>query len=438
MNNFFENHFEEINLITNRSKKESRSTFTRLQKASIYKLESFNEKIFNENIYNLEGINVHQVTEDGKVLLGSSDRIYLPDIATRLYQELDDILKSYKSHKVHSKHSTPISTSENSSNVENIDLYDWDNEYFKELLTKLYESVELNVREKMNIIFELDGYHSLWNIFNPEHKSKEFDEFLLCLNYTVESKDTGETILNKCQKIQVNDIRSKRINFENAVEEINFASNTFLLSLSSKQQDKIKADAVILDHGLTSKVLAKLLSVDPDHSIFSESNEKNSYECIKEDYDKFGNQCDDENKLEEENKILRQSFFYESPKYTFRNFELNKKENLIKSTNIQSLLQQILNDYKLQKIIFIGGTKDIYFSEDCHDDIIIEPSIKVYFDGKDLRYLDLDFVEILNPNEINLIGGNSYHLHKRNDSSLFLGMNGFSYSLLPLKNINLI
>lgn len=439
MDNFFENHIEEINSVIKKSKKESKISIIRLQKASVYKLESYNGKILNEDIYHLEGLNLHQITEDGKILIASSDRTHLNDIVARLYQEIDDILKSYKSHKVHSSYTPPTLSEKNSSKIKNIDIYDWNNIFLKNTINNLYEAIDKIAREKLNITFRLDGYYALWSIFNQDEKANKFDEYFLYLNFTAESKGSGERILSKNYKINVSEIKNRKVGIEQLVDDINDTLHSYIKSLSLKQTRKFDANVIVLDDSLTTKILTKLLLLDPNDPIFSQLTDENSIECIEEDYDKFGNQCLERIKIKDGNRILRQCFFYENPRYSFRNIFLNKKDsNDIQAKNIDLFLQEICDKLNIQKVIFLKGSKDTHIYDDHFDDIIIEPSIKFYFDGKSLKTLDFDYIEIIRPYEINFAAGGSPHIYKLGDSNMLIGASGFNHSLFSTHNIKFI
>lgn len=438
MNNFFENHFEEINLITNRSKKESRISYTRLQKASIYKLQSINSEVVHENIYNLEGINVHQVTDDGKVLFGSSDRVYLPDVATRLYQGLDNILNSYKTHKVHSHIFKPKLDNDNYSNIENIDLSDWETEYFKEVLRNLFEDLSEESKSKFDIYFNLEGVHSLWQIFNPENKSKEFDEFLLTLNYKVEVKETSEIVLNKSKKIKVNDIRSKKMNFDEVVGEIDFAVKTYLNQNKKLEKSKTKPELIVLDSDLTSKVFLKLFNLNPKHKIFNKLGIKEvaEYNCVQESYDKFGNLCEEVAELnEKQNMPLRQTIFNSRPCFNYRNFGFANVQELFDEElkkDLNSVIDRISKKFKSKKILMMLGSKESEVCNEYCSDVIIQPALQVYFDSGKLNGTDIDFVSISDFDEMNLLAGADYCLNKLLTNNLYVGMSGFSYSVIPV------
>jgi hypothetical protein len=376
MNNFFENHFNEIKLITNRSKKESRKTISRLQKASEYSLELFNNKIIHNQIKIIEGINIDQITYDGKVLYASSDRIYLPDVATRLYQNLDSILKSYKSHKIHKNDHDFEHPNEDESDIQFSDLADWENDFIKEQFFDFFNSLSDNVKEIFNIKFEIEGQFSIWNIFSPENTVIEFDEFYLHYKFTLFEKETSKKIYSNVYKVPNNEIRIKNIDFSKAREEINNLGNFY----KNKVGKIYSVENIYLDNSVIKNLIIKNKLRNTTNSL------SDAYDSllVNEIYDRYGNKNTDS---VEDGFIPRQNKIHGNVYHIPRNIIFNGKNSTNELSSFD-FIQELVN--KKEKFLYIFT--DEFLNE--HNLNLINPTIAIYHDGKEISLAELDFLEI--------------------------------------------
>jgi hypothetical protein len=436
MNNFFENHIEEINSITSRSKQESKTTYARLQKGIVYKIRTQNSKIVEEDIFNLEGINVHQFSKDGKVLFGSSDRIYLPDVAIRIYQSLDGLLNSYDTHKVHTTDFKPDRLdNESFSNIEHLELAELDTEYLKNKLENLYSSLPNQLKLETDISLAIEGIYSVWQIHSSENNLKEFDEMILTINYKVESKENNQILINKRKKINLNDLKQKDLDLEDVQREIEFTFDNYKKKLKIISTEKVQPELIVIDDHIISDLLFKLSKSDPEHNLFKhfEIEDVEDIENIEERHDKFGNKFSQE----KNQKTLRQSHYSKPAHFINKTFKLNKKAKVSTTqiSTIEDIIDILSKKFKSKKILFAFGDKNNIANTDYSNSIILNPAIKFYFDGKGFYQVDADLIEVEDIKAIEFIEDNENHLVKElMPYNLQLGMNGFAYAVIPTKN----
>ena len=432
MNNFFENHIKEINSINNKSKKERKTTFSRLQKASVYKLAVINGEIDTEFIKSLEGINLHQITEDGKLLFASSDRVYLPDVATRLYQVLENICKSYKSHRVHNNDFSPESSDQDVENINYIDISNWDNQYFKEVIQEIFNSINSNINKDFNIYIEVEGLCSLWHIINPKGNSIQFDEINIFLNYQIECKNTGNIILNKTISLRPIDIRNKKISIDKIVSNINSLHQIDLIS--GKNIKDLKPQIIIFDNDLTAEILIKSYQVDlhkekKKNIKFKDTLNEN---CISESFDKFG-VCR-ENKKSNKNYFLRQNYFHKIPSLINRNLKFYHcmRKPFEENDSREEIIKKIASEQNANSVLYLSGSKEInnYLENTVSSNSVISPIEIIFFDGKNFESLEIDYFEIPNIDQLKLLKGNSHSIVELPLYKMKIGLSGFSHSIL--------
>lgn len=430
MNNFFENHLEEIQLITSRSKKESRKSFSRLQKKQKFNLTTINGEVTQNEIHILEGINVHQYTDDGKVTLASSDRIYLPDVATRLYQSLDNILKAYKPHKVHIGNETPEHDTENISIIDYIDLSEWDNELFLETLNNLYSSLSQEIKDKYDIEFDLDGNYSIWDIFTPNSQTVEFDEFLLILNYRLSEKGSTKHILDSRISIPAGQVRNKNIKLDKIVSEITIFAK---LNDSKDINNFQNTDLVIFAPSLTSSLF--LVSIDQGINLSIPQNEIKVPGELTEKYDKYGRSFP-EGVLQELDygKNARQSVYHKTPHHFPHSLEL--KESVEEEG--KDLIENILKLHSKKKFLLLFGSTDLLPFDKYHDEMYFSPVFSIYYDGKKFGKANVDYVEVSNPEKIKFSKNTEKVIQRSQDLDLYFRSNLPQYSYINSKEVVLI
>lgn len=445
MDEFFENHLDQVNLITQRSQKDKKQTFSRLQKASMYKLCLINGEIDQEFIKSFEGINVHQITQDGKALFASSDKTYLPDLTTRLYQNLENICKSYKSHKVHSNNFKPESAGKDSKNVVNIDLSNWNNNYLKNIAKEIYAKLSKAVKDNFVVYINIEGLWGLWQITSPKGICSKFDEINTFINYRAEDKHTGNLVLNKTISITPNDIRRQSFEINKIISDIEKLQN-FNSKKISYEKLNIRPTTLVFDEDLTSEMLIKIYQTNTSKNIYKINkfvDTANDY-CISEQYDKFGNMTNLNSKSTSKKHVnVRQSFFYETPRFVHRNLEFCKCDDLsnIFQDEPEKFIKSLGKKLKTSSILYLYGSKENnhYLQNTYHTSIVLNPANALYFDGKNINYIDLEYIEIPEINDIRLIKGNIHRIMELPSINIKMGLSGFAYSILNKpKKITLI
>lgn len=442
-NDFFENYYDHIQLLSKRSTKDQSKIFIRLQKGKLYSLSTFNGFIEQEYIKSFEGINLHKFTKNGYILFASSDRMHLQDVSIRLYQELDNIIKSYKGHKVHS---FPVKIELPENKVEDANLeetVDFDTNYLHNTILHIYESLDSTVVDNYFLHLNLESISSVWQI-SYENIIHQFTEFSCYIIYTLENKQTGKIVKNFIQ-LKPDEIKNRNINVNSIRQEINQLI-TFTDSLNIQQEDEkinIQPSLIILDQNLTKEIIIKLYQQDLHSTLFNISKYSDSLpdnEEYLEHYDKLCNQ-----KLISVNSdtTLRQMLFNQKPQFLHRCliFEENVKIDLTEH-NVENLARQLSEHFQLKNILFLCGSNydSYYLNTVTHDNIVLNPIYGIYTkNGKNLTYVDIEYIEIPNIDHLKLIQGEKYHLVPLPVYNTYIGVYGFSYSfILNPENIVLV
>lgn len=364
MNNFFENHLEEINSISNRSKKEQKKTFTRLQKANTQFVSSVNSRITSSYTKCIEGINVHQFTNDGKAIVGSSDRVYLPDVATRLYQNVDNVSMSYRSHKYHKSQSQPGSFEKGVSDIKYYEYSQNNTSDVTKYILNLYENFSDKLKSSLNIYFSVEKLYSIWSLYNDDGEHSEFDETFTYFTYKFVTKKSNEVIADGVIELPVN---------------FNFLFPTNLEEL--KYVEKITEKILELDLIDKDKINPEFLYIDSlgAHQLFNQTYYIHEPK-VTERFDKFGNQV-----KENDYELTKQRYYYDSPREFLDSLVLKKE---IEESNEKLDLDKPNG----VKYIYSFHTKENVIDNDR----TVYPGALLYFDGNKLYRVQADMIDLNN------------------------------------------
>ncbi len=406
MDNHFENNIEEINQIITRSKKDKSITIFRIQKSKRLTISQLNNEIEDCNIDTLEGVNMHLLSNDGYLIYGASDRMHLPDVITRLYQSLDNLLKANKGHKVRNNIVIQGLPNENISRIEYLDIAEWDIEYVKNILAQIYSDVPTALKDKLNLKFRLEGNHSLWLIANSQDGKAEFDDFSMIITWDISLKTNSSRNMSLSRLILASDIRSKKVNTNEIVAEIISYSKLLNTELANSSVSKIIPEAVLLDSELANVCFYNLLKSNSVSAISKEYeiNDESTIELINEQICKYGSTLSEKIKISSKDSIItntsffdyndqndkstmrvsRQYSFYDQVVPHFRNIILKskKKEDVeisLDMDNISESLKEIKKKLGITKLLFLAGIKDNYLNENCHSSSL-SPVVSIFSD----------------------------------------------------------
>jgi hypothetical protein len=425
MDNHFENNIEEIDQIITRSKKDKSTSIFRIQRSRRLKIVQLNETIKECYVDSLEGVNMHLLSKEGFLIYGASDRMHLPDVITRLYQSLDNLLKANKGHKVQNEITISNLPTETISRIEYLDIAEWDIEYLTSKMNEVYTLVPEGLKEKINLKISLDGNHALWLIANSLGGRSEFDDFVMVLTWEISLKSNTSKNLCVSRIISVSDLRNKKINTEEVLIDITSYANLLLTDYKPAALKEVKADAVLLDSELANVSFYNLLRSNSTKNL----SENYTFEdhpdngLIREQICKYGIELPEKIEMdlqqdfaeqnrsffafstEEENrgvKVSRQYSYYDQVTPHFRNIQLKPKGKTDQIDFNLDLIEDSINEvkkkYGISKLLFLAGLKSNYLNENCYWRIL-EPVVALYSDEKGLRKVDVHYFTLPTPDE---------------------------------------
>lgn len=443
-NDFFENYADHIRLLFKRSSKEHSQIFVRLQKGNIYSLLTFNGIIEREFIKLFEGINLHKFSKHGFTLFASSDRMHLQDVATRLYQELDNIIKSYKGHKVHT---TPIKIEtelDSKCSITEVDICELDTGYIRDITTQIYESLNDYIKQKYFVYINVNALSSIWQI-SYENTNQQFSECTSYLICKLEDRHTGN-LLEKVIPLQQNEIKNKNVNVEAIIKEINqFGNPTPIASLTNRYgvANHVSPSLIVLDEHITASILIKLYqqashNIIPSISEYTESLLDAEY--YPERHDKFGRY---NFASSSSNITLRQTLFYQKPSFVHRCLMFKDSVDIdLLDKDLENLIMTLSKHFQSQHILLLYREHydAQYIKESTHENIVLNPLHGIYSpNGRDMILIDFNYIEIPQASQLKLIKGNKYKLVELPVYQTYVGIYGFSYGLITnTENITLI
>lgn len=205
-NSYFENFSEEIESLISNTQRDNNIVHFNLQHGKEVNIVFFNNVLEKCTFDLIRKIDIQMITSEGYYIQGSSDRMYMNDVITRLYNSLNNLLKANKDHRVKKDISRDILNITSKKQEIYNEFEDWDTEFLTQFVNELYFSITEEYKQKLNIKLELKGNYSkcLSGISNTEDKNyiDSFNLNLICSIYHKENALNKYTI-------------SKNINFEN-------------------------------------------------------------------------------------------------------------------------------------------------------------------------------------------------------------------------------
>lgn len=434
MNAYFENNIEEIEQIISRSHKDKNTSIFRIQKAKKLELGSFNSRIMKSSITTLYGVNMHILSREGYLIYGSSDRMHLPDVITRLYQSLDNLLRANNGHKVHRNIVIDSLPKDEVSHIQNFDLGEWDLEYPREILQKAYSSLAEDIRSEANITLQISGDYSLWSVSNSLGGKAEFDELMAYLTCEVSLKANPERKLCFSKLISASDLRNKDFDLEDTIKKI--TEDYLFLSKSSRFEkvnfEKIDPEIVLFDETLSVSCLYNLLYSDADnleslqinckedrsskidHNLIDELIDKSGFEIpeiidIKsgkaQNCQKVFDYKDDSELTPANNILTRLSTFCEYPVSEFRNLSFSGKsintEIDLTDSGIEDLIEKVKKLFGVKKVLYLAGEKGSNLNSNRSG---LLPAISIYSNESTTYEANVSSFELDNIQNIEFVG----------------------------------
>ncbi len=289
MENYFENNIEEINQIISRSKKDKSTTIFRIQKSKVLTLHNYNGITESCDLRTLHGINMHLLSKEGNLIFGSSDRLYLPDVMTRLYQSLDNLLKANKGHKVQDQILFDTLPTNHVSVIDNINLSEDDLGYLEGVLESVYQEVREEFRNQLDIHTTMRGSYAVWLIGNSHGGRSERDEFDLQIDIEIASKEQYFNRVRFSHSVSSADLRNQKIPTKRIAERINEYA-FFVCEKFPATKAKVAIDGILLDRTLTTDLIYQAyFSPEAPLSPFSIADiSQPSSQLLNESIDKYG------------------------------------------------------------------------------------------------------------------------------------------------------
>lgn len=417
MDNRFENNIEEITQIITRSKKDKNTTFFRIQKSKRLHIHQRDNEITDCHIDTLEGVNMHMLSQEGQLIYGASDRMHLPDVISRLYQSLGNLLKANKGHNVREKITVESLPNESVVKIENIDLAEWDIEYLKETLSRIYSEIQKETQSEASINFHIEGNHSLWLIANSEGGQSQFDDFTMSFKWKLTCKKNPSKSISATKLISGDDLRNKSIDIDFFVRDISENYRLLKTDYPLIPSQDIEPQAVLL-HGEISQLFLYNLLRQNHIDLFKKGytlSDKSDSGLIEEFVCKYGIQLDDtikightnsylantsyfdytDEKSESNTRISRQYSFYDQVIPHFRNIVLtpNKQainpEFTIDISNIEDSIAVIKKNLGIKKLLYVTGLTENTVPE-SKSHAIVSPVIALYSDENKTYSVELN------------------------------------------------
>lgn len=206
MNVFFENANEEIYSVISRAKKSKLKLNFTLSENKISKTRLCSSDLYHTNTDIYRHIDITLANEQGQYVRGVSGRSYLPDLMSRMYQYLENKLKSYKNHKV-KKHSQDNSALNIPNGLKYKELGEIIYSNLKTSLTGIIARLE---NEAVNISINVESTlcYTICQSYSQVKTESVYDSLSLELLFKISSKANsfeGFEITKKFQNSQLND-----------------------------------------------------------------------------------------------------------------------------------------------------------------------------------------------------------------------------------------
>lgn len=336
-----------------------------------YFLNIYNQQVILEFVSKLEKINIIKIIENICTIIGSSDKLYLPDISIRLNNEIENIIELLKNHKnlfSNEKLNIQANKSIGKTNIKVPEAKLFNN--LSIILNQLYHNIQKILNE--NFILELNNYSLDTNSLITTHKEKQDkNEALTIIKINIYLKNNlNSCIYNKILIIPKNtsDITKEDIFTHELITEIKELIKDFPTKkyLYIKKDIQKNIDGILFDTTASSYIMQELKQL-------------NSFKIDFADIDNFYKA--------KENNISCKKEVIKSKK------QGNKSQNIY-----QFIFDYIQKTHDIKNLIYIIGvnTNDINFSlnEDIFKNLNLIPFKAFLIKKNELHPIKIEMLEL--------------------------------------------
>lgn len=408
MNAYFENFSEEINAVINRSRKDNNTSIYTIQKSIHPHVLQFNGVVEESFINTIFGVNLAIVSAEGYYIYGSTNRLHLPDFMSRLYQSLDNLLKANNGHNCNTTNSLSELSNEVKENIQYSDVANFDISYLNSLLTEIYNSLDPEFKEKLNISLKICGNYSLWMSGNSLGGYTEYDDLFLTISCDIYRKADIHNSCSVSELITSENLREKNFKVEEYVQKIErYARALCDVTEATKEHEvainiqDIRPDIIVMDSVLSHALIYKLFSdyfLNASFKGLQNDKEKSSLltSCVKDDVSDTAKE-----------RLLYQNSFLIPPLNCQRVLKVgNDAESQMEISDLETFINRIKKDYKTERVLYLSGINNNRLDYSSHD-LIVAPTTCLYFEKKDKFSLDLNMLCIESIEGIELAGQKS-------------------------------
>jgi hypothetical protein len=211
MHVLFENNIDEIPQVIQTTKKNKNSIFFEFKHTKSLKISRFNDQMCDLSTCVNASLFMQLISKEGYMIEGYSNRLYLSDVMSRLYQTLENLLKTNKGHKVSNKIGFDAlrTTSNTKQKDKSTDHNTFDTSILTGFLDDIYNSTLESVRKDKNIYLCLSGTEEHFLCGNSNGEKFNTEEISFSINGEVYNKSNSSIIKKFTKKLLLKDLKSK-------------------------------------------------------------------------------------------------------------------------------------------------------------------------------------------------------------------------------------
>jgi len=425
MENCFENNTNEINQIITKVQKDKSTAIFKVARNKICTIEKVNNTVSEAFIDHHHQVSMHLYSSQGYYITGSSDKMYLPDVISRLYQSLDNLLKANKGHKVKKNIIAPELFSEVINDIQYTDISEWDIPYYTSLLTKIYESIPAELCDDITCKIGIKGFYSLCMAANSNQGIREFDEFAVELYCELTTKNSMHRRLSINHILTAEDIRSKNIEFPELEKKLQLYA-VILSNPVSKYQKQ--ADYILFDTQLTHALTYQIVHADHKNDFIKDYSVENR--------NLLSLGMDDSSEKEQEVSLITEDSLVKIayPEKVFKLGTVNILDFVSVIDNQIKLdskgLGKAIPQFKKNSVLVVFGNAADNF-KNPHGMLRFGVTLGLYIDKDLLTWVDMNTIELDKVTHMQLMG-NKINLHYMNEWNRPITIRSYEYSLIKL------
>ena len=231
MHVLFENNIDEIPQVIQLSKKNKNSVFFEFKHTKNIFVSRFNNQVCDLNTCVNAGLHMQLLSKEGYLIEGYSNRLYLSDVMSRLYQSLENILKTNKGHKVASKIEASALKVLNptKSTDKSVESYTLESLNLPAFLEEVYSSLSDQIKKSKNIYLEISALNEHYLSGNSKGEKSTTEETTFKFNGEIYNKNSPSKIKKFTKKLSLKDFKSK----ESYISKFNLELGKYLKELNA-------------------------------------------------------------------------------------------------------------------------------------------------------------------------------------------------------------